>query len=183
MLNCPYCGLTNRPYNTNCEICDRELQDKETAAEKEKDWNALPTKIREEYEEDYYRARERFEEHKKWLNKNRLTHAILGAVFMLITMNIAFMFQVLEGSVVDILAGAGASLLLNYLRGGSFRGLMIFVLAGILAIGFRFPFINATAFWLAWYLLSALALMFTAGLGYYMGLKLAFAYHERMVIG
>ena len=45
MLNCHGCGLTSRPYEAVCALCDHPLQDEAVAQAKRLEWDALPPNL------------------------------------------------------------------------------------------------------------------------------------------
>lgn len=182
-MNCTTCGLTNRPYHEECANCGRRLQDRESAEERRREWDGLPEKIRKEYEEDYEKARKSFDEHVRWLRRYRFVHAAIGAVVVGLCMNMAIAFASPVSIPIDLAIGGFAGFLLNRWRGGSFLGMGLFVAAAVLSVLLHLPFISVAAFWSAWFLLSALFLMLVAGVGYYLGLKMAFDHFEHFITG
>ena len=176
---CPHCGLTNRPYHTECEICSRTLQDQAAASEHRKEWEQLSPPLRKEYEKEFNKVRENHDLHIEWLKQHRILHGILGAVILTTCMNFGFLGKALEGTVLDLVVGGAAALYLNHIHGGSYQGLFLFIGASILAIVGRFPFIRISAFWEGWFLFSAIAVTFAAGFGYTIGLQMESDHGER----
>jgi len=83
MLNCPKCGLTNRPYEVACAECAAPLQELAAAEGRRREWDALPARLREEQERAYDQMREGTERHLQWLRRNRAAHAVLGSTLNL----------------------------------------------------------------------------------------------------
>jgi len=180
MLNCGGCGLTNRPYDTNCSHCDAPLQDVEAATAKRREWDALTPKLREEMERDFDRMREGTVEYAEWLNRHRIIHAILGAMLVNLTMNGSTMFQVPWSIPVDLALGAAAGLALNRRHGGVWTGAGLFFGAGVISMLLKIPFLGRDGMSGAWFL-SCFALFFLASIGYLIGLKLDFEHTDRSV--
>ena len=126
MLICHGCGLTNRPYEVACPICERPLQDEAAAAARRTEWDALPTPLREEQERAFERMRESQQRHHQWLNKNRWTQTILGAMLVNMILGGSTFFSVPWSVPVDLILGGAAGWALNRMRGGAYRGLGLF---------------------------------------------------------
>ena len=176
---CTHCGLTNRPYHTECAICAKTLQDPEAASVHRREWEQLSPPLREEFEKEFDRFRKTFDDQNEWLKRYRVIQAVAGAIVLTTCINIGFRGNVFEGTVLDLVVGAAAALYLNRIRGGSYQGLFLFSGASILAIVGRVPFMNTTAFWEGWFLFSALAVSVVAAFGYYMGLQMESDHIER----
>lgn len=181
MLNCHACGLTNRPYETACSNCERPLQDAAAAKAKRREWDALTPALREEMEKSFDRMREGTLEHLQWLRRHRLTHAVVGAFLLNLTINGATLFIGHWTIPVDVALGAGAGLLLNRWHGGAWHGAGIFMAAGILALVCKSPFLRALDGNGGWLLVCFAFFMLTC-LGYFMGLKLDYEHADRAVI-
>jgi hypothetical protein len=184
MLNCPGCGLTNRPYDLACSLCRTILQDRGAAEEKRHEWDALSPRLREEQERVFDRMRGATEQYLRWLRSHRRSHAILGALLVFVPMNMAVFFSIRWSFPADLLLGAAAGLLLNRYRGGAWHGAGLFLAAAILSILFRLLFITNKEFYfeILW-LMTALAICCVTGFGYYMGLKLAMEHVDHTTTG
>lgn len=184
MLNCEGCGLTNAPYEAACVLCARPLQDDEAAAARRREWDALSPKLREEQELEFRKMRERVEEHWRWLRQNRLTHAIIGAALVNMLMNGSVFFSSLWSIPVDLVLGAGAGLLLNRLRGGTYVGAGLFAGAALLSILLRAPFMARNWSYAAGgWLFTCFAVAAVVMGGYLMGMKLDFDHRDHAVTG
>ena len=183
MLNCPRCGLTNRPYDASCSQCRTALQDPSAARAKRLEWDALPPRLREEQELAFDRMKAGTEEHLRWLQRNRLTHVVLGALLVCLPMNMAVFFAAPWSVPVDLAIGAVAALVLNRSRGGSWIGFALFVGAGILSMILRAPLINMEAYLQGYWFFTAFAMFAIAGCGYLMGMKLDAEHHDHAVAG
>jgi hypothetical protein len=180
MLNCGGCGLTNRPYDTNCSHCDAPLQDVDIAAARRRDWDALTPKLREEMERNFDRMRQGTVEYVEWLNRHRIVHAVLGAMLVNMSMNGSTFFQAPWTIPVDLALGAGAGLLLNRWHGGVWHGAGVFFGAGVISMVLKLPILGRESMAGAW-LLTCFALFFLAIMGYLLGLKLDFEHADRTV--
>ena len=169
---CTHCGLTNRPYYTECAICSNTLQDPNAASVHRREWEQLSPPLREEFEKDFERFRKTYDDQNEWLKRYRVLHGVTGAIVLTTCINIGFQGNVFQGTALDLVVGAAAALYLNRLRGGSYLGMFLFFGASILAIVGRFPFISIDAFWGGWFLFSAIAITFVAAFGYTMGLQM-----------
>jgi hypothetical protein len=180
MLNCGACGLTNRPYESACAHCARPLQDPEAAEAKRREWDALPLAIREDMERSFDRMSEGTLEYNKWLNKHRITHAVLGAALVNLTMNGSTFFAAPWTIPVDLALGAAAGLALNRWRGGAWEGAGIFFAAGAISFIVKVPVLGA-GIWLGGWFLVCFAIFFQVLMGYLMGLKMDFEHADRSV--
>jgi hypothetical protein len=178
MLNCPGCGLTNRPYETDCALCELPLQDAAGAAAKRKEWDALPATIREEQEKAFDRMRSGTLEHREWLKNHRVAHAILGGLLVSFPMNGSVFFASLWSLPIDLAVGAAAGLLLNRLKGGSWHGIGIFVGAAVVSVILRAPFLNMTEYLKGYWFFTCFAVMMVSGGGYMMGMKLDYEHRD-----
>lgn len=181
-MNCRSCGLQNRPYEVACAHCSEDLQDPAKASAKLREWDLLSPALRAEQEKHYADLRARFDEHQIWLRRHRRLHAAAGAFFVGFGMNAALLFQVRWTIPIDLLIGAAAGLWLNRLGGGSFRGFGIFGGAAALCVLAMIPFVHMEEFLKGIWLLSAFGVMFVAGAGYYLGLKLDIDHVEHQLI-
>ena len=181
-MNCRLCGLENRPYEVACAHCHGELQDPRKATEKLAEWDRLSPALRAEQEKHYLGLRARFDDHQLWLRRHRRLHAVAGAFFVGFGMNAALLFQVLWTIPIDLAIGAAAGLWLNRLGGGSYRGLAIFGAAAACSVLAMIPFVHMAEFMKGIWLLSSFAVMFVAGAGYYLGLKLDIDHVEHQLI-
>jgi len=180
MLNCAACGLTNRPYDTDCSNCARPLQDRETADAKRRDWDALSPKLREEFERDFDRMRAGTLDHLAWLNKHRITHAVVGALLVNLTINISTLFAGHWTIPLDVALGAGAGLALNRWHGGAWHGAGLFFGAGVLSLLAKMPLLGSGHMEFGWFL-TCFALFFLAAVGYLLGVKMDFEHADRSV--
>jgi hypothetical protein len=180
MLNCGGCGLTNRPYDIRCSHCQAPLQDPQTAAAKEREWNALSPKLREELERNFDRMRQGTVEHVEWLRRHRLLHAGLAALLINLTMNGSTFFAAPWTIPVDLALGAAAGLTLNRWHGGAWRGAGVFFGAGLASMGIKLPMLGSGGLGFAWFL-ACFALFFLALAGFLIGLKLDFEHADRSV--
>jgi hypothetical protein len=183
MLNCPRCGLTNRPYEIGCSHCRTPLQDRDAAEAKRREWDALPAKLRAEQEQAFDRMRAGTEAHLRWLRSNRLTHATLGALLVCLPMNLAVFFASYWSLPIDVLIGAAAAFGLNRLGGGAWHGFGLFIGASILSLVLRLPLINVGAYLAGYWFFTCFAVLAVTGGGYLMGLKLASEHHDHAVVG
>lgn len=181
-MNCRTCGLDNRPYEVACAHCAADLQDLDAAAAKLREWDLLSPVLRAEQEKHYASMRARFDDHQQWLRRNRVTHAILGALIVGVGMNAAIFFAVKWAIPIDLAIGAGAGLLLNRLGGGAYRGLALFSAAAALSVITLLPLIHTELFWKGIWLFSAIAVVFVGGAGYMLGLKLDLDHVEHQMI-
>ncbi len=175
--------MTNRPTAASCASCGREVQEAGAAAEKRREWDALPEQVRADYEKDYDRARERWDEHRRWLRRHRATHAVLGGIGLSLAMNAPLFFPSFGSLLAAFVLGAAAALALNLLRGGAYRGLGLFLAAALLSVLALALFINMEAYLKGTWLLSCFGLMFSAGIGYALGLKLDIEHLEHSMFG
>lgn len=180
MLNCPACGLTNRPYHADCSNCARPLQDAAAADARRREWDALSPKLREEFERDFDRMRAGTLEHLAWLNRHRLTHAILGAMLLNLILNGSTLFAAPWSIPVDLALGAAAGLALNRRHGGAWTGTGIFLGAGVVSLLAKLPFLGRDFAETGWFL-TCFALFLVASLGYLLGLKMDFEHADRSV--
>ncbi len=181
MLNCRDCGLTNRPYATACAHCRRPLQDDAAADVKQREFDALPPKLREEQELHYDRMAEHHGEHRNWLQRNRIAQGVSGAVLLDLTMNVTTFFAAPWSVPIDLALGAAAALLLNRLRGGAYIGLGLFLAACIASWIFRLMLMRANAE-IPW-IVPAAGVAMAGGGGYFMGRALDTSHVEHSVIG
>jgi hypothetical protein len=181
-VNCPGCGLENRPYDASCAHCEQPLQEPDQAAAKRREWDLLTPALRNEQEEHFSKLRERFDEHRRWLKSHRTVHTILGAVVVAVGMNAALFFMALWTFPIDLVLGAGAGLLLNRLGGGAYRGLGLFSLAAVLSLLFVPLFVSGEVFWNGMWIVSAVAILFIAGAGYALGLQIDIDHVEHQVL-
>jgi hypothetical protein len=181
MLNCRHCGLTNRPYAVACDHCLRPLQDEAAADVKEREFDALPPKLREEQELHYDRMAEHHGEHRTWLQRNRVAQGVCGALILNLSMNVTSFFVAPWCVPIDLALGAAAALLLNRLRGGAFIGLSLFFAACIVSWIFRWRLMPLHAE-LPW-ILPVMGVTAAASCGYFMGRTLETTHVERSIIG
>jgi hypothetical protein len=181
--HCRFCGLTNRPYAEACAHCARTLQAPGAAEAKRREWDALPAPLRAEYERAFDVARERFDDHVRWLRRHRWVHATLGGVLVVLPTNAALFFPTFWTIPIGFALGALAGLALNRVRGGAYRGLGLFGAAGALAVVLFLPFVEVQEYLKGWWLMHALVLAGVGGAGYYLGLKLEFEHVERVMLG
>jgi hypothetical protein len=144
MLICHRCGLTNLPYNVACPVCGRPLQDEAAAAAKRGEWDALPKDLREEQESVFERMRDGHQQHHQWLQKNRWTQTVLGALLVNMILGGSTLFCVPWSIPVDLIIGGAAGWALNVMRGGAYRGLGLFTAAAFLSTIIRFALANLT---------------------------------------
>lgn len=181
MLNCPGCGVTNRPYDTDCILCKRPIQESAAAEAKRREWDALPPAIRAEQEKAFERMRESMVRHREWLKGHRVTHAVVGAVLVCLFMNGGFFFALAWPILIDLALGAAAGRLLNFLKGGSWSGFGVFAATGVVSLLFKLPFLNVENYLRGYWLYTCFALFVLAGAGYLMGLKLDFDHTDHSV--
>jgi hypothetical protein len=181
MLNCPFCGLTNRPYETQCVTCGKAIQEPAAAEAKRREWDALPSKLREEQERAFDRMQAGTEGHRLWLRRHRVGHAILGGVLVSLPMNGSVFFASPWSIPIDLAIGAVAALLLNRMRGGCWNGTGLFVGAAVLSIVLRAPFLNMEGYLRGGWLLTCFALFFLAVSGYIMGLTMDYTHRDHWV--
>jgi len=170
--------MTNRPYETSCALCDYPLQDAAAATAKRKEWDALPATIREEQEKAFDRMRLGTTEHRNWLKSHRVVHAILGGLLLSLPMNFSVFFASLWSIPIDLAVGAAAGLLLNRQRGGSWQGLGVFVLAAVVSVILRAPFINMSEYLKGYWFFTCFAVMIVSAGGYMMGMKLDYEHRD-----
>lgn len=182
MLNCHSCGLTNRPYDARCSHCERPLQDPADAAARRKEWDALTPALREELERNFDRMREGTLDHLDWLNRHRITHAVIGAMLVNFTMNGSTFFQAPWSIPVDLSLGAAAGLALNRRHGGAWQGAGIFLGAGLASLLIKTPMLGRDWMTFGGWLLACFALLILVIFGYFLGLKLDFDHADRSVI-
>jgi hypothetical protein len=173
--------MTNRPYDAVCALCGKTVQDQGAADAKRREWDALPPDLRAEQEKAFDRMREGVEAHLRWLRKHRVVHALIGAVALCLFMDGSVFFQLLWPIAIDLAVGAAAGLALNQLKGGTWRGVGVFVAAAVLTVILKIPFMNTGVFLEAIWLVSCFGVMFSAGTGYLMGMKLEFDHHDHIV--
>lgn len=181
MLNCPSCGVTNRPYETDCVLCERTLQESSVAEAKRREWDALPPALRAEQEKAFDRMREGVVAHLTWLRRHRAAHAVLGAVSICLIMNAGVFFALTWPILIDLLVGAAAGLTLNHLKGGTWYGFGVFLGAGVLSFLLKIPFLNLEGFMRGYWFYMCFSMMVVSGAGYLMGLKLDFDHTDHNV--
>jgi len=181
MLNCDACGLTNRPYEVACAHCARPLQEPAAAEARRREWDALSPALREDMERRFDRMSEGTLEYNDWLNKHRITHAVIGAALVNLTMNGATFFAAPWTIPVDLATGAAAGLFLNRRRGGAWQGAGIFFAAGALSLLLKAPLLGS-GLWMGGWFLVCFAVFFQVLVGYLMGLQLDFEHADRSVI-
>lgn len=181
MLNCPSCGVTNRPYDVDCVLCERPIQEASAADAKRREWDALPPRIREEQELAFDRMREGVVRHLKWLRSHRAVHAVLGSALVCFLMNGAVFFALGWPIAIDLVVGAAAGLLLNHLKGGSWHGFGLFLAAAVLSVLLKLPFLNLENFLQGYWFYSCFSLFLVTGAGYLMGMKLDFDHTDHNV--
>ena len=183
MLNCGGCGLTNVPYETTCVSCRTPLQEQAAADAKRREWDALPPRIREEQEQAFVRMRESVEEHGRWLRRNRLSHAVIGAAIVNMLMNGSVLFASPWSIPIDLALGAGAALFLNRLRGGMWNGAGLFAGAAVVSVVLRAPFLDMGVYLTGFWLITCFAVLLVVIAGYLMGMKLEQVHHDHFVTG
>ena len=174
-MDCPSCGLGNRPYLQNCWNCSHEIQDALAAATKKAEWDALPESVRVEYEKELTRIRRGAADHLSWARAHLKWTMAMGAFLF------TFGMQVCSPSLLwwplDLALGAGATWKLCHDRGGRYWGLLYFM--GACAIGAilhggtvwalggggGFAAVGGVLSWCAGILIIEIT-------GYYLGLKL-----------
>lgn len=180
-MNCPSCGLANRPFEADCAHCRLALQDEDAAAAKRREWDALSPRMREEQERHFAGLRARFDEHAHWLKRHRLLHGILGGLAVGFFMNAGIFFATFWTIPIDLAIGAAAGVLLNRLGGGAYRGLAIFGGAAAASLLFFPVFLNMEVFLKGFWLFTSFAVTAVAGCGYALGLKLDFDHVEHQI--
>jgi hypothetical protein len=181
MLNCPFCGLTNRPYESQCVACGKAIQDPAAAEAKRLEWDALPYKLRAEQEQAFDRMRAGTEGHHLWLKRYRVAHAVVGAVLVGLSMNASVFFVSPWSILIDLAIGAAAGLFLNRLRGGCWYGTGLFVGSAIVSVVLRAPFLNMEGYLQGGWLLTSFAVLFVAASGYIMGLTMDYTHRDHWV--
>ncbi len=142
-MSCPGCGLAGLPFDASCSYCGRALRTPEEALARRREWDRLTDASKDAFQADAVRDRERFDRWLAWLRAARRRHAIAGA--LLLALPVAVVTTMIAqgtrlGSLAalsgDALLGAGAALLLNRLRGGEYRGMLLFTAAyGLSTLG------------------------------------------------
>lgn len=183
MLNCGGCGLTNVPYEAACVSCKTPLQDAAAADARRREWDALPPRLREEQEQAFVRMRASVEEHRRWLRRYRLVHAICGAALVNLLMNGSVFFASPWSIPIDLALGAAAALMLNRLRGGAWHGAAIFAGAAGASVVLRVPFLDMGAYLLGSWLITCFAVFLVVIGGYLMGMKLDYDHRDHFVTG
>jgi hypothetical protein len=183
MLNCPYCGLSNRPYESRCTLCRKPIQDAADADAKRREWDALPAGLREEQERAFDRMRAGTEGHRLWLKRHRITHSIIGAALVNILMNGSVFFASPWSIPIDLAIGAVAALQLNRMRGGSWAGAGLFVAAAVHSVILRVPFLNMEVYLQGYWFFTCFAVFLLAIAGYFMGMKLDGEHLDHSVTG
>jgi len=181
MLNCPFCGLTNRPYETQCGMCGKPIQNPLAAEAKRREWEALPPKLRQEQEQAFDRMRAGTEGHLLWLRRHRLGHSILGGVLVSFAMNASVFFASPWSILIDLAIGAAAALLLNRMRGGCWIGTGLFLAAVVISVVLRRPFLNGEGYLSGGWLLTSFAVFFLAVAGYALGLTMDYTHRDHWV--
>ena len=181
MLNCRHCGLTNRPYAVACDGCLRPLQDETAAGVKQREFDALSQKLREEQELRYDRLKEHHGEHRNWLQRNRIAQGVSGALILDLSLNGTTFFVAPWCVPIYLALGAAPALLLNRLRGGGFIGLSLFFAACIVSWLFRMMLMPVHAELVG--ILPVPGVTAAASCGYFMGRVLESSHVERGVIG
>ena len=85
---CNNCGLTNRPYHTECAVCSKTLQDPEAASVHRREWEQLSPPLREEFEKDFDRFRKTYDDQNEWLKRYRVIQAVAGAIVLTTCINL-----------------------------------------------------------------------------------------------
>jgi hypothetical protein len=183
MLNCPHCGLTNRPYDSDCTLCRKPIQDVDAADARRREWDALPAALREEQEKAFDRMRAGTEGHRLWLKRHRLTHSIIGAALVNMLMNGSVFFASPWSIPVDLAIGAAAAFQLNRMRGGSWAGAGLFVAAALLSVLLRAPFLNMELYLNGYWFFTCFAVFLLSIAGYFMGMKLDYEHLDHSVTG
>ena len=182
MLNCPRCGVTNRPYDTDCVLCHRPVQDKAAAEARRREWDALPPELRAQQEQAFNRMREAVEAHLAWLRHHRKTHAVLGGSLFSFFFDFGFFFNRPWMLLPDLAVGAAAALVLNHLKGGSWQGAGVFMAAAIVALVLRLPVIDVESWLSGPWLMACFGFTVIVGVGYLMGTYLDFDHHDHNVV-
>lgn len=181
-MNCRSCGLENRPCDADCAHCSRPLQDRDAAAARRREWDALSPKLRDEQERHYEGLRARFDEHVQWLRRHRLLHGAVGGLAVCFFMNAGIFFATFWTVPVDFAIGVAAGILLNRVRGGAYRGLAIFLGAAVASMAALPVFLDLGAFLHGAWLFTTFSVMVVSGCGYGMGLKLDFDHVEHQFL-
>ena len=181
-MHCRSCGRPLLPFHEACFQCGLTAQSSESVAGRKREWDALSPKMQEELRGAYDLQMERRERWLEWLRANRRVHAAIGAG--LYGLPAAFIFGMLGGfplwalplvGLFDLAVGAGVGLALNRLRGGSYRGMMLFGAAFLVEAPLRVGGASVMGAGLA---VTGVALMILCGFllalctGYALGLQL-----------
>jgi hypothetical protein len=159
------------------------LQDREAADAKRREWDALSPKLRQEQEREFDRMKQSTEEHLRWLRSNRLAHAILGGLLVMLPMNLSVGFASIPSLPVDAILGAAGGLYLNRLRGGAWHGFGLFVGTAVLSMILRLPFLNVAEYLKGYWFFTCFAMLSVSGGGYLMGMKLEYEHRDHFVTG
>jgi hypothetical protein len=170
-MNCPKCALDNPPYEANCDACGTPIQSVEEAKGRRGEWNSLSSRNREELQERYLKARQRYDNYQSWRKKNKILHTVVGAITVTVCMNFALLFPNWWTLTSAPLFGAAAGYYLNHIGGGMWKGFGLFVAASAIV---ALPYFGA-----AW-TLASLGFIASGGVGYYLGLRLDFSRVEQL---
>jgi hypothetical protein len=174
-MDCPHCGLGNRPYLQLCWNCNLEIQDALSAAAKKTEWDALPESVRAEYEKELTRIRRGAADHLTWARSHRKTTMAAGAFLFMIGMQICSPSLLFWP--IDLALGGAATWKLYHDRGGRYWGLLYFMIAFAIASilhggtvwalggGGGFAAVGGVLSWITGTLIVETS-------GYYLGLKL-----------
>lgn len=172
-MDCPRCGLENHPCAAACADCALPLQDAATAAAKRTEWEARPAALRAEAEERLLRVRRVHDEYLAWLRGRRRKDAILGAVVVAFVMFLGLRIESPLPVPLWLAIGAGAGILLNRWRGGTYAGAGIFAAAWLASVIAGIPFCDAEILWRrGFWLMAAIMAMPLLCFGYLLGSKL-----------
>ncbi len=118
--------MGNMPYDVACRHCHREVQTAEQAAARKVEFDALPERLRDEYEEKYQSLDALHQEHRNWWKSSRRGAMLSGGC--LTTFAMLFIAPSYSGIVLDFIIGALATRWLFNIKGGAYKGLGIFFL-------------------------------------------------------
>lgn len=132
-MDCRSCGLSNPPYQADCEFCAAAIQPAGEAEQHRREWESLGEKSKSEFLETYRRDRERYAAWIEKLRRDRKKHALIGAVAYGLGTNVLLLLAYDAGALgllvvlmADAAVGAACGFWINRGGGGEYRGLGLF---------------------------------------------------------
>ncbi len=132
MLDCPHCHLGNLPYEQECRHCHKEMQSADEAWARRREWDALPTHLRDEYERNFKTLDSLQQDHRTWWAGHRRSTMITGGAAM------SFGMVMIAPSCLGLFLDFGVGALITYwlfnIKGGRYKGMGLFFLGFVVCI-------------------------------------------------